>query len=1036
MKILHLDLKTIQGDYVEFRYFLDNPNNYQSRRLSLTEIADLINLVEQDYYVALPKSYPVTGKCLFDWLDGTDRLFSQKLQELAGESVILAIAATEKLAHLPWEVLHDGINFLVDKPQPIVPIRWVSSDSIKKLSVDETKPENRALNLLFMAASPAEAKPVLDFEKEEGLILKATARQPLALIVEESGCLTELRYLIDDREKGYFDIFHLTGHATINESGEPRFYTETETGEIHLASGQDIAKSFNFRIPKLLFLSGCRTGQRGEAGSVPCLAEELLSFGAKAVLGWGQKVLNGDATAAAEALYSRLAAGDELTEALAQTYQALIANKARDWHLLRLYVAGTLPGNLVTTLRTRGRKAAPKPTVSAQFLDASGQQVKVPTREAFVGRRRQIQSCLKALKLPSDKVGVLIHGMGGLGKSSLASRLCDRLTEFEKIVLVGKVDEARLLSKLGDKLSKFQRDDLQRDDEELKYRLRDLFWGLDEGDLQPFLLVLDDFETHLESRSNSGCVLQPEMARILDALVWAINETNAPHRLVITCRYDFDSPLLRDFYKQGLDGFKDADLQKKCSWLAAFAPKSSVDGKLQSQAKKLADGNPRLLERLNLVLLAEKLDLSTILPRMQETTAEFREDILNEELLKQLSPELTKMLELALVYQLPVPREAIAAVCTSIVEIEKILHRAIALGLLEVSPDLSLRVPRILSLNLPEDSEGLHAAEAAEILYRLWWQEGEYSTEEKGLEIYRLAMLGKVEKIAVKIVDFLTNRWNNQSRFKESVKTCEQTLAVFPDYRIFNSLANSEAVLGNTDAAKKYYQQALDECPPEDERVKAAIIHNLAIIYADQGKVTRAIALYKESLELNEKIGNLPGKASTLHCLAIVYANRGEVDEAIALYQQSLELYEKIGHLQGKAASLHQLAGIYAKQGDITRAIALYQQSLELYEKIGDVQGKAASFNQLAGIYYFKQGDVTRALALYQKSLELYEKIGDVRGKAASFAMLGQLLASQGIIEEALNYFQQSLDIFQHLHSPEAETVKRIIAIVQQMADG
>ena len=43
MKILHLDLKTVQGDYVEFRYFLDNPNNYNSpRRLSLTEIADLI----------------------------------------------------------------------------------------------------------------------------------------------------------------------------------------------------------------------------------------------------------------------------------------------------------------------------------------------------------------------------------------------------------------------------------------------------------------------------------------------------------------------------------------------------------------------------------------------------------------------------------------------------------------------------------------------------------------------------------------------------------------------------------------------------------------------------------------------------------------------------------------------------------------------------------------------------------------------------------------------------------------------------------
>ncbi|MEG4088898.1 tetratricopeptide repeat protein [Microcoleus sp. Pol12B4] len=1046
MKIIHLDLKTVQDNYVEFRYFLDNPNHYESRRLCLTEIADLIKLAEQDYYVALPESYPVTGKRLFDWLDGTERLFSRKIAELGRESIILAIATAERLAHLPWEVLHDGQSFLVAKPQPIVPVRWMSSDSIKKLSLDEAMPENRALNLLFMAASPLDVEDVLDFEKEEGLILKATkdARQDLALIVEESGCLTELGYLIDSHDKGYFDVFHLTGHGTINDSGEPRFYTETETGKNYPASGQDIANSFKSRLPKLLFMSGCRTGQRGKSGLIPSLAEELLSSGAKAVLGWGKKVRDEDATAAAAALYKSLAAGYELTEALASTYQALIAHQARDWHLLRPYVAGNMPINLVTTVRTRGRKRAPKPTVTEQFLDAAGQQVKVPTREAFVGRRRQIQNCLKALKFPSDKVGVLIHGMGGLGKSSLASRLCDRLTEFDKIVWSGKVDEASLLSKLGDKLPKLQREALQRDDEELKYRLRDLFWALEEmaessdktgsgGNGKPFMLVLDDFENNLESRPNSGdYVLLPEMAMILKALVWAIQETNAPHRLILTCRYDFDSPLLRDFYKQSLDGFKGADLQKKSSQLEAFAPESQVDEKLKSQAQNLADGNPRLLERLNLVLLAQQLDVTAILEQIEKTTAEFREDILNQELLKQLSPELTNMLELALVYHLSVPREGIAAVCRDIVDVDTNIDRAIALGLLEVSPDSSLRVPRILSLNLPEDSEGLHR-QAAEVLYRLWWEEAESSTEEKGLEIHRLAMLGKVEKITVEIAEVLTRQWNNQSRFREAVKTCQETLAVFPDYRIFHSLARSQAQLGETDAAKKYYQQALDECPPADEIVKAAILNNLALIYAHQGEVAKALAFYEQSLELTEKISHLQGKAATLHCLAVIYANQGEVAKALAFYEQSLELQEKIGDVQGKAATLHELAGIYANQGEVAKAISLYEESLKLHEKIGNLQGKAANLHCLA-IIYASQGEVVKAISFYQQSLELKEKFGDVQGKAATFAMLGQLLAAQGDFDQALNYLQQSLEILQHLRSPDAQTVKRIISRIQQIA--
>ena len=45
--------------------------------------------------------------------------------------------------------------------------------------------------------------------------------------------------------------------------------------------------------------------------------------------------------------------------------------------------------------------------------------------------------------------------------------------------------------------------------------------------------------------------------------------------------------------------------------------------------------------------------------------------------------------------------------------------------------------------------------------------------------------------------------------------------------------------------------------------------------------------------------------------------------------------------------------------------------------------------------------------------------------------MLGQLLAAQGDCDSALNYLQQSLEILQHLRSPDAETVKRIIARVQ-----
>ena len=64
---------------------------------------------------------------------------------------------------------------------------------------------------------------------------------------------------------------------------------------------------------------------------MPSLAEELLNLGAKAVLGWGQKVLDDEAALAAAALYEALSRGDQLIEAIAYTYQSRACFSINDW---------------------------------------------------------------------------------------------------------------------------------------------------------------------------------------------------------------------------------------------------------------------------------------------------------------------------------------------------------------------------------------------------------------------------------------------------------------------------------------------------------------------------------------------------------------------------------------------------------------------------------------------------------------------------------------------------------------------------------
>ena len=592
MKILHISL-TLQGqDYVSLRYFWDNPANYKEHRLPLAEIKGLSDKVETDYYTRLSVDYATTGQTLYNWLDKSDRILANALNQPYPQGLIVAIATDEGLAHLPWEVLHDGHSFLVERTPPIIPVRWVSNG---QPIATTNSPQNRPLNVLFMATSPLEVEPELDYEAEEGKILEVTARTPIDLRVEESGCLTELSYVVREYETGYFDIFHLTGHATHNYDKKPYFLTEDEYGNRVDSSTADIYNALEFRFPSLIFLSGCRTGYSAD-GAVPSMAEELLNMGATAVLGWGQNVRDTDATAAASQLYWELSQGGTVTQALSSTYRTLIQQKTPDWHKLRLYVANTLPEALVTTLRTRGRKQLPKPSTTAEFRDDEN-RLRVARREDFVGRRRQLQNCLRSLKTDFDKVGILIYGMGGWGKSTIASRLWDRLPEHEKTLWWREIDEYKLIKKLKDKLIKPAQLELiphlENSQIELKSRLSYLFGQLAEMGAKPFLLILDDFEWNLEPRAGRY-ILKPQAAPILEALVEAIQETGTNNRIIITCRYDFDSDLLEYFYKQGLQPLKGSELAKKLNRLENFQS-DKLPQYLRERALNLADGNPRLL---------------------------------------------------------------------------------------------------------------------------------------------------------------------------------------------------------------------------------------------------------------------------------------------------------------------------------------------------------------------------------------------------------------------------------------------------------
>lgn len=744
MKILHIHLTPQGKENISLRYFWDNPFEYQEYNLSIAHLQELRTQSETDYYTRLPVDYTKTGQALYQWLDQSASLLSNTLSQPRSEELIIAIATDEGLANQPWELLHDGESFLVEKRPSVIPVRWVATGQVP-ISVTSLT-QNRPLRVLFMATSPLGVEPILDYESEEGRILNSTQRNPIDLRVEESGCLSELSYVVKEFESEFFDVFHLTGHAAFT-NGKPCFLTESEYGDPIDSHAEDLVDALQFPLPPLLFLSGCRTGYAG-GDTVSSMAEVLIKMGALAVLGWGERVRDEDATLTAGALYKDLATGRTLAQAVASTYQTLIQQSVPDWHKLRLYVGNTLPAALVTSLRTKNRQQLSHPSMKIEFRDDEG-RLRVVSREEFVGRRRQLQNCLRAIKTDLNKAGVLIYGMGGWGKSSIASRLWDRLPDYKKILWWRQLNEASLIKKIKDSLRLPLQLELSPHIENsqitLKSRIVYLFNYLAEQGEPPFLFIFDDFEWNLEPYSGYY-TLKPEVASILSTLVESIESAGTGTRILITCRYEFKSELLENFFSQGLEPLRNAELAKKLNRLQNFCSDELPD-EIRKRALALADGNPRLLEFLNDEILSDAA-VESKLSELEQYPSQWSDRIIWAELYKLIDVPLQQILSHCLVFEVPVPMAALEAVCQTLPDYQYHLQRARQLGLLEVSAEAqaeakTCRVSRILpelisDIRLPEVPAVYSIYQTAHEALSELWGHSDNRDKLQWLEIFRL----------------------------------------------------------------------------------------------------------------------------------------------------------------------------------------------------------------------------------------------------------------------------------------------------------
>ncbi|TGN74771.1 tetratricopeptide repeat protein [Streptomyces bauhiniae] len=198
-----------------------------------------------------------------------------------------------------------------------------------------------------------------------------------------------------------------------------------------------------------------------------------------------------------------------------------------------------------------------------------------------------------------------------------------------------------------------------------------------------------------------------------------------------------------------------------------------------------------------------------------------------------------------------------------------------------------------------------------------------------------------------------------------------------------NNLANAYQVAGDAARAISLHRQNLEDrirvLGPDHPHTLTSR-NNLASAYLVAGDAARAISLHQQNLEDRIRVlgPDHPNILTSRNNLASAYLAAGDAARAISLHQQNLEDRTRVlgpDHPNTFTAR-NNLASAYLAAGDAARAISLHQQNLEDRTRVlgPDHPNTLTTGNNLAGAY-LTAGDLARAVTLLEETLDVRSRV-------------------------------------------------------------
>ena len=1020
-----------------------------------------------------------------DFLGGpVGAALAARVAEAAGLNKVLELGlevADQALGDLPWEALQvpEASGEIAEMGgSPLALHRNVAL--YRLVSGQATGPAHQVrgpLRLLVAIASPETGDAeLLDYEAELARIVAAVepARkrgQAYVRVLNESSLEAINAALREDPEG--FHVLHLSCHARPGEllletaGGQPDPVSAARLLEEGVPAGASLP---------MVMLSGCSTGlaarqarlhpdtagagqaaaddqlvkQHGDEGEavLASFAVQLVNAGVPQVLAMQAPVTDRYATMLGGEFYRRLAtdASPDPLLALAGARRAAERERLalRPDAPLRRRAEWATPALTTRALRVPlfNRSEPPGPVRPPQDpVLAEG----VVVREVgdFVGRRAEMRQARRTLA--GKKAGLVLHGIGGVGKSTLAAEVLRSLGGDVGLVVskagqilvddvlgeVGaRVHLAASAAEGGDRLARAALQ-LRAADAEWADRWRLLAEQILPG--LPMTVLLDNFEDNLHAADDGGGwqVRDPELAALLAG--WARRPGQS--RLVFTCRYPFRLPgqaerRLADLHLGPLSAAETRKLIWRLPGLDAL-PAAGKD-----RAYRDVGGHPRTLEYLDALLRDGQARFDDVAERMEdrlrargitdpaawlartgrdldaslaEAITLSVDDVVLASLLEHLSatPIATELVTGASVYRIPVDDTALAFQVGQPAQRPPDPERQARIR--QVQQAIQEAIERADGGQISLEDTGLTAEEYARYQADLAEEHRPPVEAPDGLAAAVTAARAAGLLTPVPHGDqaplHFVHRWTAgaiAALHPDATGQAHRRAAAFWHWRVDTIPQSREEDIEQLLEAR-YHHHAAGQNDHATEATRTAVNQ-----LQTWGQYGRAAELCRETLTWLT-----PGSQDTAlfeDTLGNLAQQRGDYDAAERSYRRALDIFEQIGDQGGMSIGYSQLGQLAQRRGEYDAAEPLYRRALDIFEQIGDQRGAAGDYHQL-GLLAQQRGDYAAAEPLYRRALDIFEQIGDQQGISDSVGQLGRLAQDRGDYDTAEPFFRRSLEI-------------------------